>query len=407
MELNVEAASGSTDGNNDRKKQAPSISKMLDTVRASDWAGLVALGIWVYLPAFRGRFWMARPAKLPGDISGPASRIAVIVPARNEAAVVGRAVASLVRQDYPGEFRIYVVDDQSEDGTADAARQCGSPGRLEVVNGTPPPRGWVGKVWAMEQGVRAAAGFGAAYILFTDADIVHGEGDLRKLVAHAAQTRCDLASLMVRLRCETAAERMLIPAFVYFFFKLYPPRWVASAHRRTAGAAGGCMLVNRASLERAGGLETIRGELIDDCALARRIKQTGGSLWMGLAETARSIREYGGFGEAGNMIARSAYTQLRYSAALLAATLAGMIVTYLLPPVLAAASTPPAALLGACAWLLMAATYAPMLRYYDRSLLWAPLLPLTACFYMWATVLSAARWWRGEGAAWKGRSGVR
>ena len=380
---------------------------MLDTVRAFDWAGLLALSVWLYLLAFRGRFWIARPAVLPGKAPEPAPRITVIIPARNEAAVVGRAVASLVRQDYPGEFRIFLVDDQSEDGTAEVARQCAGPERLEVVRGTPPPAGWVGKVWAMEQGVRAAASRGDGYILFTDADIVHGKGDLRKLVSHAAQARCDLASLMVKLRCETAAERMLIPAFVYFFFMLYPPRWAASAHRRTAGAAGGCMLVNRAALERAGGLESIRGELIDDCALARRMKQTGGAVWLGLADSARSIREYGTFGDVVSMIARSAYTQLLYSTALLAVALAGMFVTYLLPPVLAIAVRPPAAWLGACAWLLMAVTYAPMLRYYGKSFLWAPLLPATACVYLWATLLSALRWRRGEGAAWKGRAGVR
>ena len=358
-----------------------------------DAAALVIALIWIDLLVGRGFFWWTREARLA---SGPASprRIAVVIPARNEALLVGKAVASLAAQDHAGPFEIFVVDDHSTDRTAEAASGA------HVVAAGPLPEGWTGKLWAVSEGVRAAAAFEADYFLFTDADVIHTPANLSGLVAHAEAGGYDLASLMVELRCETLAERALIPAFVFFFLKLYPPRWTASTKLSTAGAAGGCMLVRRDALERIGGIATIRGELIDDCALAKAVKRGGGRVWLGLTSQARSIRQYSSFAEVGRMISRTAFTQLGYSPLLLAGTVLGMSAVYLLPPVLALAFR---SWLGALAWLMMMAAYAPVLRLYRRSLAWAPGLPLVALFYTAATVASAVQYWMGRGGAWKGR----
>ena len=354
----------------------------------------LALLIWLYMLLGRGFFWWTREARLT-TAPPPLRRVAVVIPARNEAPVIGKAVASLAAQDYSGPFEIFVVDDHSTDGTAEAAHGA------HVLAAGPLPDGWTGKLWAVSEGIRAATAFEADYFLLTDADVVHAPRNLSRLVAHADAGGYDLASLMVELRCETLAERALIPAFVFFFLKLYPPRWIASAKHSTAGAAGGCLLVRRDALERIGGIVAIRGELIDDCALARAVKRNGGRVWLGLTSEARSIREYASFAEVGNMISRTAFTQLGYSPLLLAGTVAGMAAIYLLPPVLALGFHAwPAAL----AWLLMMASYAPVLRLYRRSLLWAPTLPLVALFYTAATVVSAVEYWMGRGGTWKGRT---
>ncbi len=356
-------------------------------------AALVVL-VWLYLLLGRGFFWWTREADF-ANAPAPPRRVAVVIPARNEAQVVGKAVASLAAQDYAGPIEIFVVDDHSTDGTAEAARGA------HVLQAGPLPEGWTGKLWAVSEGVRAAAAFEPDYFLLTDADVVHAPGNLSRLVALAEARGYDLASLMVELRCETLAERALIPAFVFFFLKLYPPRWIASSKHSTAGAAGGCMLLRREALERIGGIAGIRGELIDDCALARAVKRGGGRVWLGLTSAARSIREYNSFGEVGRMISRTAFTQLGYSPVLLAGTVLGMFAIYLLPPVLALVFR---SWLAAVAWLMMMAAYAPVLRLYRRPLAWAPALPLVALFYTVATVVSAVRYWAGRGGAWKGRT---
>jgi hopene-associated glycosyltransferase HpnB len=326
--------------------------------------------------------------------------VAVVIPARNEAAGIPQALESLAGQ---APAHIVVVDDASDDGTADAARRAAPPGLVTVIAGEPLPAGWTGKLWAVDQGVRHAARFPAEYLLLTDADIVHGSGTLAALVGRAQSGGYDMVSYMATLHCGTLAERALVPAFVYFFLALYPPAWIRDPRRRTAGAAGGCILIRRDALERIGGIASIRGELIDDCALARAVKQSGGRVWLGLSAGTRSIRRYSTFAEIERMIARTAFTQLRHSSLLLAATVAALAVTYLLPPALAIAAPPRAAALGAAAWLLMSATYFPALRFYRRSILWAPLLPAVALFYAWATVHSAIDSWRGAGGMWKGR----
>ncbi|AOJ03838.1 MULTISPECIES: glycosyltransferase [Burkholderia] len=377
----------------------------------------LSLVIWLVLLFVRGGFWRARPARrLPPDARGAAAdagwpAVAAVVPARNEADVIGEAVKSLVEQDYAGPFHLIVVDDHSADGTADAARAAaaavGRAGRLTVLTAEALPAGWSGKVWAQSQGIAAVRSLGlpADYLLLTDADIGHPADAVAQLVTRAQAEKRDLVSLMVRLRCDSFWEKALIPAFVFFFAKLYPFSWVNDPRNKTAGAAGGCMLVRRDALEEAGGIESIRGALIDDCSLAAQIKHRGAGhhpIRLDLAERSVSLRPYDSWRDIWNMIARTAFTQLRYSPVLLLGTLVGMTIIYLAPPVAAlayGARAWPAWL----AWASMCTAYAPMLSYYRRSPWWAPALPLVALFYVGATVASAMRYWRGKGGQWKAR----
>ena len=365
-------------------------------------AAALTVLLWIYLLLGRGFFWCIRESRL-GRGPAPPRRVAVVIPARDEALVVGPALASLAAQEYAGPFEIYLVDDHSTDSTVEIAHQAG----VSVLGAASLPDGWTGKLWALSEGVREASRLNPDYFLLTDADIVHAPGTLAGLVALAEEGGYDLTSLMVHLRCETLAERALIPAFVFFFFKLCPPRWIASAKHSTAGAAGGCILIRREALERIGGIAAIRGELIDDCALAQAVKRTGGRVWLGLTSATRSIREYGSFAAVGSMISRSAFTQLRYSALLLAGTVLGMSAIYLLPPLLLLSPRALPAALGALAWLLMTLAYLPAVRFYRRSPLWAPALPLAALFYTAATIHSAIRHWTGRGASWRGRPAPR
>lgn len=373
-------------------------------------SGLLALAIWLYLLLGRGGFWLARQRDDRDPPPEPARWPAVVavVPARNEADVIARAVGSLLRQDYPGPFRVVLVDDGSADGTAalarEAARSLGASDRLEVLPGTELPPGWTGKLWAMRQGVRhAAAGEPPEYLLFTDADIGHAPDNLRALVARAEQGGRAMVSLMAELSCVTPAERFLIPAFVFFFQMLYPFAWVARRERALAAAAGGCMLVRRTALERAGGIAAIRAEIIDDCALGRRLKAQG-PIWLGLTRRAVSLRPYHGVAEIGRMVSRSAYAQLGYSPLLLAGTLAGMVLTYLAPPALALSGTGLARAFGLSAWALMALAFQPMLRFYRVSPLWGLALPAIGAAYALFTLRSALQVWRGRGGQWKGRA---
>ncbi|SAK75226.1 glycosyl transferase family protein [Caballeronia arationis] len=381
--------------------------------------------IWLVLVFARGGFWRVQPAAPLSDTTlhavgkaeiarhGAWPALVAVVPARNEADVIGRAVGSLLKQEYAGSFRVIVVDDHSADGTADAAqsaaRELGLEDRLTVLTAAPLPPGWSGKVWAQSQGIEAIEKLGlpAEFLLLTDADIHHPADAATQLVARAILEDRDLVSLMVRLRCDSLWEKALIPAFVFFFAKLYPFSWVSDVRKPTAGAAGGCMMVRRSALEEAGGIESIRAELIDDCSLAARLKHGDGRgearpIRLDLAERSESLRPYDDWRQIWNMIARTAFTQLRYSPWLLAGTVLGMVVIYIVPPVLALWLGPRA--WPACAaWALMCIAYAPMLRYYRRSLLWAPILPVVALFYVSATVGSAVRFWRGKGGQWKAR----
>lgn len=348
----------------------------------------LALAAWGFLALFRGQFWRAAPAALPRPVAGD---VTAVIPARDEEATIGRTVRSLARQGIP----VLVVDDQSRDATASAARGAGA----EVVAGAPLPEGWTGKLWALEQGVRRVS---SEWVLLTDADIEHHATSVGELLAFAETEGLDLASLMVRLHCESLAERFMIPAFVFFFALLCPFAWVADPERRTAAAAGGCILVRRAALARIGFFTVIRDQLIDDCALAAAVKASGGAIWLGLSRDTESLRRYPRLGSIWRMVARTAYTQLRYSPLYLAGTVLGLGALFLVPP-LAFFSGGAASLLGAAAWLLMAALYWPMLRFYGLSPLWAPLLPLTSVVYLGATIDSARRHWEGRGGEWKGR----
>lgn len=370
------------------------------------WLAALPVLIWAYLLLARGGFWRVRP-HLPADAPGtvPARRVVAVIPARDEADTIGMAVRALLEQDYAGELHVIVVDDGSRDGTAQIARAAAGAqaGRLQVLTGAPLPTGWTGKLWALSQGVQAALVLEPDYLLFTDADIDHARGNIRGLVARAEAERRDLVSSMVCLSIDSFAERCLIPAFVFFFFKLYPPRWIASARHRTAGAAGGCVLIRPAALERAGGIAALRGQIIDDCALARAVKDAGGSVWLGLTQHARSLRRYGSFAQIGSMISRTAFNQLHHSYLLLAGTVLGLACTYLLAPVLLLTHDAVAVALGAAAWLLMALAYLPIVRFYGLSPLWSLALPAVAAFYSAATLHSALQYRLGRGGVWKGR----
>jgi hopene-associated glycosyltransferase HpnB len=371
----------------------------------------MSLAIWIYLIFARGSFWRLRAFDNDQTIVVPLNRrprIIAVVPARNEAETIGRAVASLVRQDYPGEFSIVVADDHSEDGTAELARragaECGASERISIHMAAPLPAGWTGKLWALNEGVTQAARDAPEFYWFTDADVCHAPDTLGRLVARAESSKLDLASLMVMLQTRTLPERALIPPFLYFFLKLYPPSWIADADARAAGAAGGCILLRRSALERIGGLARIRGEVIDDCALARAVKKNGGRVWMGLTRRSVSLRAYCSFGEIREMIARTAFTQLRYSVLVLLGTLVSMFFTYIAPVVVLFARDSIARILGAAAWTLMSMSFLPTVRFYRLSPFWAPLLPLAGIFYSYATWLSAVRYWHGRGGQWKGRA---
>src|ERR1700722_3575598 len=405
-------------------------------------AATVAAAVWAYLVVGHGGYW--RTSQWLPRVSGEPGRwpdVVAVVPARNEAAMLPVTLPALLGQDYPGPLSVILVDDGSTDGTAEVAAALGrGSGRpIHVVAGTPPPETaetpetpdaagpWAGKVWAMAQGLRAA-GIPSAretpdtpdpepgYVLFTDADIALAPGALRGLVAAAEGDDRDLVSQMALLRTATGWERIIVPAFVYFFAQLYPFRRVNVPGSRTAAAAGGCMLVRRGALERSGGVAPIRGALIDDVAMGRMIKGQRGRTWLGLSRQVVSVRPYPGLASLWQMVARSAYTQLNYSPLLLAGTLLGLLFSYALPPAAAitglaliatGTATAPAALAaraGLAGWALMSLSYLPMLRLYRLSPLRAPRLPLIALLYAGMTAHSAPRHYAGHGAEWRGRT---
>lgn len=369
---------------------------------------LIALDLaWLYLTLGHGRFWWPVPRIAPERPLQKWPSVAVVVPARDEAALVGHTVRGLLGQDYPGEFRVVVVDDRSGDGTGEIAGRAadGSAADLVVVSGQPTPAGWTGKVWALEQG-RIQVG-SPDYLLLTDADIEHPPHSLRRLVSQAETEDLDMVSLMAKLRVHTPWERLLVPAFVYFFAQLFPFSWVRATGRRTAAAAGGCVLVRRVALERAGAFASVSDAVIDDVSLAGALKSTGSRLWLGFADDVRSVRPYEGLGDLWCMVARSAFTQLRYSPLLLLGTVVGLAFVFLLPVAGVATGlslgSPLVTGLAAASWVAMALSYAPMLRYYGVRTGGALLLPVTAALYSAMTVDSARRHLLGTGVAWKGQ----
>lgn len=360
---------------------------------------LLSLFVWLYLVLLHGRFWSSGPQLRPAAAADPAQLpdVDIIVPARDEAETIGPVIASLTTQDYPGNFRITLVDDNSTDGTAAVA---GASPRLRILQGQPKPGGWSGKLWAVSQGVAAGT---APVLLLTDADIVHDPRHLTALVTRLNEPRVELVSEMVRLNCTSFAERALVPAFVYFFQMLYPFAAVNDPRSGVAAAAGGTVLVRRAALEKIGGIEAIKGALIDDVTLARRIK-TVGPVYLGHSGLATSIRPYPQFADIWNMVARTAFTQLRYSPLLLLLTVLGLTLVWLVPVWATLLGTGWVRACGAATCTLAAASYVPTLLRYNRSPLWAFTLPLIALFYMAATVGSAVTHWFGSGSQWKNRA---
>jgi len=364
---------------------------------------------WSYLVLARGSFWRTKSV-IPhaSDKPGFSGGVLAVIPARNEAELIGPVVTSLLNQNVA--MPVLLVDDESTDGTTSVARRAaeraGKADSLIVMQSKPLPAGWTGKVWSMHQGIEYAhaRGINPTWILLTDADVLHGPETAANLGIIASQGSYDLTSFMVKLRCRSLPERLLIPAFVYFFFMLYPPAWTRNTRRSTAGAAGGCVLVKTEILERAGGLEAIRGALIDDCALARLLKEHGGRLWLGLTDQSRSLRRYETFSHIEQMISRTAFNQLNHSSLLLVGTIAGMVITYLAPVLLLLTGSRPAILVGAAAWTAMTITYSNMVRYYRLNPAWALTLPLAALFYLVATIHSAVKYWNGAGGEWKGRA---
>lgn len=375
------------------------------------WISAGSLVAWLWLLLGQGFFWRTDLRLPPRRAPDTWPSVCVVVPARDEAAVLPESLPSLLAQDYPGQAEIFLVDDGSSDGTGDLARALADRhGGLPLTVSSPgePPPGWTGKLWAVRHGIGLARARAPRYLLLTDADIAHEPDSLRELVAAAETAGFELVSQMARLRVESVWERLVVPAFVYFFAQLYPFRWIARTGSRTAAAAGGCVLVSSAAAERAGIPDAIRHAVIDDVTLARAVKRSGGRIWLGLAERVDSVRPYLGLGDLWRMVSRSAYAQLRHNPLVLLGTVLGLALVYLVPPLallvgLTAGRAVPA-VLGGLAWLVMTGTYIPMLRYYRLPLRLAPLLPFTAFLYLLMTVDSAVQHYRGRGAAWKGRT---
>ncbi|MBW4421742.1 MAG: glycosyltransferase [Myxacorys californica WJT36-NPBG1] len=385
--------------------------------------GLAALSllIWVYLLGLRGQFWRTDQQLQEDSMNGHnpkaetadfASSVCVVIPARDEADLISVTVRSLLTQRYPGSLNVFLVDDHSTDGTAEAARATakalGKLDQLHVIAAAPLPSGWTGKLWALEQGIEQAMALKPDYILLTDADIEHDPTNVSKLVAKAVNDDRELVSLMVRLRCESFWEKLLIPAFVFFFAKLYPFRWSNDPNSAIAAAAGGCSLIRREALVRIGGVEAIRHALIDDCALAHEIKSSGSRrIWLGLTSATKSLRPYDSLNTIWSMVVRTAYTQLNYSPWLLLGAVSGMTLVYLVPIISIIVgvidSNITLVLVGMLNYALMTVSYLPIIRFYGCSIGFGFCLPAIAVLYTLMTIDSAVKHWQGNGGAWKGR----
>jgi hopene-associated glycosyltransferase HpnB len=378
---------------------------------------LLSLVIWFYLLCFWGKFWLADQRLETQQVSLESyPPIAIIIPARNEAELLPPTLRSLLLQDYGGDYSIILVDDDSTDKTAqvaeEIAQQLSQTDKLTILSGQPLPLGWTGKLWAIERGINYANKQSPIpkYLLLTDADIEHSKNNLQQLVIKAETEHKILVSLMVLLRCQSLGEKLLIPAFVFFFQKLYPFSWVNRPEKNMAAAAGGCILINNQVLAQIGCMTVIKHELIDDCSLAKIVKNSQSEnkdIWLGLTDSAKSLRPYEHLKPIWKMIARTAYAQLNYSPWLLIGTVVGMSLVYLVAPIsLAIAIFTANGLLTTIAlltWLLMFIAYLPTIRLYQLSPLWAVSLPAIAFLYTLMTIDSAVQYWRGQGGSWKGR----
>lgn len=363
---------------------------------------IATFSIWCWLLVCHGGFWRSAPVLQGHKRPSGKAKIAVVIPARNEAESIRQTLTSLLAQDYPGKLSILLVDDNSTDGTGEIAHSLASAdSRLTILQGKPLAPGWSGKLWAVSQGLQHPDAIQADYVLLTDADISHTPSHVSSLVAKAESENLDLVSEMVKLHCETFPERALIPAFIFFFQMLYPFAWANNPKRKLAAAAGGTILVSRSALDRIDGVNRIRHNLIDDVALAREVKRTG-KIWLGHSEEATSLRVYKDSDEIWNMIARTAYVQLNHSPLLLLGTCIGMLLIYLAPPLLLFAHGWKI-ILGMITWGMMAFSFLPTLHRYRRLPFWSLALPLIGLYYLAATIASAIRHYRGKGGAWKDR----
>lgn len=375
---------------------------------------LISLLLWVGLLWGWGQFWQAdQRLEAPASHLESWPSVCAVIPARNEAEMLPQTLGSLLTQDYPGSFKVVLVDDQSTDDTSEIAQAIAAgldqSARLRVVNGQPLMEGWTGKLWALQQGIQSEQADPPAYWLFTDADIVHHDTNLAELTTKAVQDQLDLVSLMVLLRCESVWERLLIPAFVFFFQKLYPFPWVNDPNHTIAAAAGGCILIRSEALTRIGGMPPLRNALIDDCALAQAVKSSGSrGIWLGLTQRTRSLRPYPALSSLWQMVARTAYTQLNYSPWLLLGTLVGMTLLYWIAPISLVMGimmqSLALSLVAGLTWLLMGVAYQPTLRLYNCSPVFGLALPGIGLLYTLMTLDSALQHWRGQGGQWKGRS---
>tara|TARA_B100000676_G_scaffold5582_1_gene5138 strand:- start:214 stop:1368 length:1155 start_codon:yes stop_codon:yes gene_type:complete len=366
---------------------------------------------WFYLLFFHHHFWRAdQRLKPPTQNLDAWPEVAVVVPARDEAKVIRKTLMSLTNQDYPGSFSIILVDDNSDDGTGEVARKVKGFAPVHIVSAPPLTDGWTGKLAALRHGIAEASKQmpDHQYLFLTDADIRHPHTALRRLVTKSKIENLDLTSLMARLHCSSKWERLLIPAFIFFFQKLYPFPAVNDHKSQFAGAAGGVMLVRRKCLELVGGLETIKDAVIDDCTIAGLIKNNHGRIWLGLADDTYSIRPYRGISEIWDMVARTAFTQLNFKYLRLLVAVFGMMLIYLSGPLIFvfyfAHTGLTAALLGLLSWLLMSFAYLPTILYQRMPIFWAATLPIASLLYTCMTVDSAIRYLRNKGSGWKGRN---
>ena len=376
-------------------------------------AGL-SLAIWLFLLLFWGNFWRGNcRIETHSEVLANYPTVCAIVPARDEAESIETSLTSLLKQDYPGKFSLVLVDDNSSDRTAEiaiaTAERLNKSEQLTVVSGKSLASGWKGKLWAMQQGIaEARTRFTPDYFLLTDADIQHPTDNIKRLVAKAQTQQLDLVSLMVLLRCQSFWEKLLIPAFVFFFQKLYPFAWVNNPNKSLAAAAGGCILISNQALIEIGGIATIKDALIDDCSLAKAVKSTGKNIWLGLSETTTSLRGYDNLSIIWDTIARTAYTQLNYSPLSLVGTVIGMVVVYLVAPMGLIIGTFNnnwlLITMSIFTWLLMTRAYLPTIELYKLSIVWAFCLPAIALLYTLMTIDSAIKYYRGKGGAWKGRT---
>lgn len=374
----------------------------------------LSLIIWIYLLSARGNFWLCDQFLEPLSLTSQ-PKVTVIIPARNEAETISNCLQSLLNQDYPGEYKIILVNDQSEDNTVEIAENLAkekkTKNQLIIINGKPLPQGWSGKLWAMSQGVKwAKENWETNYFLFTDADIQHSPENLSQLVAKAEKDHLDLVSLMVKLHCESFWEKLLIPAFIFFFQKLYPFPLINNPHSQVSGAAGGCILIREEALTRIGGIEALKDALIDDCTLASLVKKSlppNHGIWLGLSKTTVSRRKYPRLEPIWNMVARTAFTQLNYSPLLLIGTIFGMVITYLVSPITLfwalVTFNIPLLIISLTTFLLMALSYYPTVRFYQLPIFYGFCLSAIALLYTLMTIDSALRHWQGKGGQWKGR----